>query len=179
MGLEALMLVLMLAAAVAALEANDLLSSVILFGAFSFFAAIFYACLGALDVSFTEAALGGVIATVFFVSAIRGTSPSVTARTQKAPAGALSGAALAAAFGVLAWAAASLPAFGDPASPASAHVSPRFIERGLAETGARNLVTGVIVDYRGYDTLGETLVIFTAGLACLLVLPAAWARRPR
>ncbi|MFH1723586.1 MAG: hydrogenase subunit MbhD domain-containing protein [Elusimicrobiota bacterium] len=69
--LDTLFLALLIVVAVAALEAPDLLAAVILFGAFSFFSATFYAIVGALDVAFTEAALGAVIATVFFVSAIR------------------------------------------------------------------------------------------------------------
>lgn len=68
--LDTLFLVLLIICAIAALEVADLLSAVIIFGAFSFFAATFYAIVGALDVAFTEAALGAVIATVFFVSAI-------------------------------------------------------------------------------------------------------------
>jgi multicomponent Na+:H+ antiporter subunit B len=81
------------------------------------------------------------------------------------------------AAGVLFAASSSLPPFGDPAAPAATHVSPRYIEQGRAETGAANLVTGVLADYRGYDTLGETVVIFTAGLACLLIVGAgaAWS----
>jgi multicomponent Na+:H+ antiporter subunit B len=79
---------------------------------------------------------------------------------------------------VLFSASAALPPVGDAAAPAATHVSPRYIERSLAETGARNMVTAVLADYRGYDTLGETTVIFTAGLACLLLLGggAAWRR---
>ena len=87
------------------------------------------------------------------------------------------------AAGLLFRASASLPPFGDPGSPAATHVSPRYIEQGLAETGAANLVTGVLADYRGYDTLGETVVIFTAGLACLLIVGAgagwSWNRGTR
>jgi multicomponent Na+:H+ antiporter subunit B len=87
------------------------------------------------------------------------------------------------AAGVLFTASAALPLFGDPAAPAATHVSPRYIERGRAETGAANLVTGVLADYRGYDTLGETVVIFTAGLACLLIVGAgagwSWTRGER
>lgn len=71
---------------------------------------------------------------------------------------------------------AELPEFGDPASPASTHVSPRFIEDAAAETGAANMVTAVLADYRGYDTLGETAVIFAAGLGCLVILAAAGGR---
>lgn len=68
-----------------------------------------------------------------------------------------------------------LPPFGDPGSPAATHVSPRFIEEAAAETGAANMVTAVLADYRGYDTLGETAVIFAAGLGCLVVLAFAGA----
>ena len=87
------------------------------------------------------------------------------------------------AAGVLFTASAALPLFGDPSAPAATHVSPRYIERGQAETGAANLVTGVLADYRGYDTLGETVVIFTAGLACLLIVGGgagwSWTRGER
>ncbi len=68
--LVTLFLVLMVVCAVFALRASDLLAAVVIFGAFSFFSAIFFALLGALDVAFTEAAVGAAITTVFFVSAI-------------------------------------------------------------------------------------------------------------
>lgn len=64
----------------------------------------------------------------------------------------------------------SLPPRGDIDSPASSHVSPRYIERGLEETGTENIVTAVLADYRSFDTLGETLVIFTAGIACFFTM---------
>ncbi len=63
-----------------------------------------------------------------------------------------------------------LPPVGDPASPASTHLSPRFIEEARRETGALNMVTAVLADYRGYDTLGETAVIFAAGLGVFVIL---------
>jgi len=67
-----------------------------------------------------------------------------------------------------------MPDWADPNSPASIHVSPRYIEKTVEETAVPNMVTSVLADYRGYDTLGETTVIFTAGIACILLL-----RRPR
>jgi multicomponent Na+:H+ antiporter subunit B len=63
-----------------------------------------------------------------------------------------------------------MPRWGDPDSPASLHVTPRYIEKTLEETHTPDMVTSVLADYRGYDTLGETTVIFTAGIACLLLL---------
>ena len=63
-------LCLIVVCAIAALAVRDVLAAVIIFGAFSFFSATYFAILGALDVALTEAAIGAVIATVFFVTAI-------------------------------------------------------------------------------------------------------------
>ena len=71
---------------------------------------------------------------------------------------------------ILVYAGSHLPRFGDPQAPAAVHVSPHYIEHSHHETGAPNFVTAVLADYRGYDTLGETTVIFTAGVACALIL---------
>ncbi|MCX7981993.1 MAG: hypothetical protein N2572_03675 [Syntrophales bacterium] len=60
--------------------------------------------------------------------------------------------------------------WSDPAQPAAVHVSPRYIERTIEETGIPNVVTSVLADYRGYDTLFETSVIFTAGVVVILLL---------
>lgn len=68
------------------------------------------------------------------------------------------------------YATSGLPGHGDPEAPASVHVSPFYIERSLEDTDTPNIVTAVLADYRGYDTLGETVVIFTAGLACIMIL---------
>jgi len=78
-----------------------------------------------------------------------------------------------AALIVLLYGAEDLPPWADPGQPASLHVSPRYIERAVGETGVPNMVTAVLTDYRGYDTLFETAVIFTAGIAVLMLL-----RRP-
>jgi len=72
--------------------------------------------------------------------------------------------------GLLIYGTADMPNWGDPASPASLHVSPRYIEKTVEETSVPNMVTSVLADYRGYDTLGETTVIFTAGIACILLI---------
>ena len=63
-----------------------------------------------------------------------------------------------------------MPKWGDPNSPASTHVSPRYLKKTLEETDVPNVVTSVLADYRGYDTLGETTVIFTAGVSCIFIL---------
>ena len=68
-----------------------------------------------------------------------------------------------------------LPAFSDPHAPIHTHVAPRYLEQGLAETGVPNIVTAVLASYRGYDTLGEVVVVFTGGIGVIALL----RRRPR
>jgi multicomponent Na+:H+ antiporter subunit B len=63
-----------------------------------------------------------------------------------------------------------MPKWGDPRSPANMHVSPYYLRHSLEDTATPNVVTSVLADYRGYDTLGETTVIFTAGISCILLL---------
>jgi len=65
------------------------------------------------------------------------------------------------------------PAWGDPQSPASTHLSPVYIEQAVAQTHVPNIVTAVLGDYRGYDTMFETVVIYCAGIAVLSVLARA------
>lgn len=66
--------------------------------------------------------------------------------------------------------AGEFPDFADPQSPASTHVSPYYIQNAMADSAVPNLVTAVLADYRGYDTMFEATVIFTAGLACFFLL---------
>jgi len=63
-----------------------------------------------------------------------------------------------------------MPGWGDPNSPASTHVSPRYIEKADEETHTPNIVTAVLADYRGYDTMGEAMVVFVAGIGCIMLL---------
>ena len=63
-----------------------------------------------------------------------------------------------------------MPHFGDPDAPAHQHVAPRYLEKSQEEIGIPNVVTGVLASYRGYDTLGELTVIFTAGVGVLALL---------
>ena len=72
--------------------------------------------------------------------------------------------------GFLIYAAGDFPAWSDPASPASTYLSPHFIEKSMEETSVPNIVTAVLADYRGFDTMFETTVIFSAGVAVFLLL---------
>jgi multicomponent Na+:H+ antiporter subunit B len=72
--------------------------------------------------------------------------------------------------GLLIYATVDFPGWADPASPASTYLSPHFIEKTIEETSVPNIVTAVLADYRGFDTMFETAVIFTAGVACFFLL---------
>ena len=66
--------------------------------------------------------------------------------------------------------AAELPPYGSPDNPAHNEVSQRYIEQGMQETGAVNIVAGMILDYRAFDTLGESNVLFIAAVTVLILL---------
>lgn len=83
----------------------------------------------------------------------------------------ISGTILALFFGLLVYAESDLPDSREDSAPARTHIVPRYVEQSYLETRTPNIVTSVLADYRGYDTLGETVVILTAGLAVILILP--------
>jgi len=70
-----------------------------------------------------------------------------------------------------------MPDFGDPNAPAQTHVAPEYLARSPGEIGVPNVVTGILASYRGYDTLGETAVVFTAGVGVLLLIGGLRRRR--
>ncbi|OOZ39514.1 cation:proton antiporter [Solemya pervernicosa gill symbiont] len=165
--LDMVLLGFLVITSVAAIRHHDLFVVVMLFGIYSFLSAVLFMSLDAVDVAFTEAAVGAGVSTVLMLSALR-----LTYRYEQRPKHgrliplivvAVTGAALI--YGTL-----DAPLLGDANSPANQHVAPRYIEQGPQEVGVPNMVTAVLASYRGYDTLGETVVIFTAGLAVLLLL---------
>jgi len=93
----------------------------------------------------------------------------------------LAALALLLLLAVLIAAGTGLPAFGDPDAPAATHVAKHYVEHAYHDAHTPNIVTVMIADYRGFDTLGETMVVFAAGLACaLLLLPrGVQGRTPR
>jgi multicomponent Na+:H+ antiporter subunit B len=78
----------------------------------------------------------------------------------------------------LVWGALVLPPFGAADTPMHTHVAPRYLQNTIKETNVPNAVTSVLADYRGYDTLGETTVIFTAGIGVMLLLRRARRKAP-
>lgn len=123
--------------------------------------------LDAVDVAFTEAAVGAGVSTVLMLSALRLTHrfERRTSHIRPLPLTLVLVTGATLVYGTL-----DAPGLGDPQAPAHTHVAPRYIEQGPLEVGTPNMVTAVLASYRGYDTLGETVVIFTAGLAVLLLL---------
>ncbi|MCD7738452.1 MAG: hypothetical protein LUH58_05350 [Lachnospiraceae bacterium] len=63
-----------------------------------------------------------------------------------------------------------MPPFGSADNPASNEVAQRYIEQGLTETGAVNIVSGMILDYRAFDTLGESNVLFIATIVVIILM---------
>jgi multicomponent Na+:H+ antiporter subunit B len=146
---------------------RNLFGAVVLFGIYSFLMATVLVALDAVDVAMTEAAVGAGVSTVLLLSALFLTG-GLEAKPLHRP---LFPLALAIAVGgVLAYGTLGLPAFSDPQAPIHVHVAPRYLEASLRETGVPNVVTAVLASYRGFDTLGETVVVFTAGAGVIVLL---------
>jgi multicomponent Na+:H+ antiporter subunit B len=153
---------------------RSLFATIMLTGIYSFLGASWMLLLDAPDVAFTEASVGAGIATILMLSTL-----ALTAKEEKVtgrnPLFALAIVTLTGA--ALIYATADMPFYGDPLAPVHTHVAPRYLEQTPAEVGVPNVVTAVLASYRGYDTLGETTVIFTAGIAVLLLLRHRARRR--
>jgi multicomponent Na+:H+ antiporter subunit B len=166
--LELALLGLLLAIGLAIIVQRSLFVVVMFAGAYSLVSAAFFVALDAVDVAFTEAAVGAGISTVLMLGAML-----LTAREARKAAPGRRWGPLIAVLGtgaVLLYATKDMPAFGDAESPANAYVGRTYLVRTPLEIGAPNVVTAVLASYRGYDTLGETVVIFTAGLGVMLLL---------
>jgi len=166
---EILLLLLMLVTAAGAILVKDLISAVLLLGSYSFFLSLVWASLGAVDVAFVEAVIGAGLATVLFLLTLFGTAPKDT-RLRRPPPSATILIVFPLLGFLLLYAANDLPEFGDPNSPASVHISPTYLEQSYQDTHTPNVVTSVLMDYRSLDTMVETVVIFAAGIACILLL---------
>lgn len=163
------LLLLLLVTAAGAILVRDLMSAVLLLGSYSFFLALVWGSLGAVDVAFVEAVVGAGLATVLFLLTLFGTAPKDTRLRRPPPS--LTTLIVFPLLGVLLlYAAKDLPGFGDPNSPASVHISPSYLEQSYQDTHTTNVVTSVLMDYRSLDTMIETVVIFGAGIACALLL---------
>ncbi|MEE8365121.1 MAG: Na(+)/H(+) antiporter subunit B [Gammaproteobacteria bacterium] len=163
----------MVCTAIAIIRLKDLIAVVMLAGIYSLLSASFFVAMDAVDVAFTEAAVGAGISTLLMLVAISMTGRSEHTVRHK-PILALvvvfvTGALLI--YGTL-----DMPYFGSPQAPIHLHVAPRYINDSMQEVGVSNIVTAVLASYRAFDTLGEVVVIFTAGVGVLALLSVA--RRP-
>ena len=146
---------------------KTLIAIVALSGAYSLTAAAIFVNLDAVDVAFTEAAVGSGISTILFLAALR-YLPLEEAHQTRYPRLSLSLCIIVGLMLIIA--AFDLPNFGDPNAPAHLHVAPRYIEESYPLFHIPNVVTNVLASYRGFDTLGEVVVVFTAGLGVITLL---------
>jgi len=162
-----IILTLLLLVAIAITRLKDLLAVVMLMGVYGLLSASFFVIMDAVDVAFTEASVGAGISTILMLTAI-----SLTGRTVS-PIGhkpVLAMILVIITGGLLVYATLDMPYYGLVDAPANLHVSPRYIHDSLHEIGIPNAVTSVLASYRGFDTFGEVVVIFTAGIGVLALL---------
>jgi len=153
--------------AIAIVRMHNLFATVMLSGIYSLLMASIFVVLDAVDVAFTEAAVGAGISTVLMLGTL-----SLTASREKIHVrpSIMPLIVVIATGAMLLYGTAGMPDFGDPMAPVHQHVAPRYINESPIEIGVPNMVTSVLASYRGYDTLGELAVIFTAGVGVMLLL---------
>ncbi len=151
---------------------RNLFAVAVLSGIYSFLMATVLIALDAVDVAMTEASVGAGISTVLMLGTLYLTKTE-EARPLHSVVLPLFVAVVTAA--ALIWGVTALPSFGVADSTIQV-AGPDYLARSLSETGIPNVVTSVLASYRGYDTLGETTVIFTAGIAVFLLLKKTVSR---
>ena len=160
-------MVMLAVTALALLKLRNLFAVAMLAGIFSLLSAALFTVMDAPDVAFTEAAVGAGISTVLMLGCM-----ALVGHTSKGR----SGPALLPLFAVLVTGGAliygtlDMPPYGDPANPVHHHVADYYLEESGHEIGVPNVVTSVLASYRGYDTMGEITVIFTAMVGVLLLM---------
>jgi len=170
-----ILLALLAVTAIAAVRLHDLFAVAMMFGIYSLLAAVMFVLLDAVDVAFTEAAVGVGISTVLMLGTIGlvGRHERSSTRRSLLPLAVVVATGTALIYGTL-----DMPFFGDPSAPAHQHVAPFYITESPSQTGVPNVVTSILASYRGYDTLGELAVIFTAGVGVLALLGLRRRKRP-
>jgi multicomponent Na+:H+ antiporter subunit B len=164
---------MMVAVVLAIVRQRNLFAVIVLSGIYSFLMATVLVALDAPDVAMTEAAVGAGISTVLLLSALYlGRSEEAKPATRPwLPLTLSLAAGLLIVYGTL-----GLPAFSDPSAPIHAHVAPQYLNELALRTDVPNVVTAILASFRGFDTLGETVVVFTAGAGVIALLRR---RRPR
>ena len=160
--------------ALAVVRTRSLFAVVTLSGVFSLLSALLFITLDAVDVAFTEAAVGAGISTVLMLGTLALTSRSERS-AKKSPVVPL--VIIALTGGVMVYGTLEMPNFGSPKAPAQIHVGPEYFERIPKEIDVPNAVTAILASYRGYDTLGEAVVVFTAGIGVVMLMSGLGRRR--
>ncbi|MCP5372741.1 MAG: Na(+)/H(+) antiporter subunit B [Hyphomicrobiales bacterium] len=153
---------------------RNLFAVVMLSGIYSLLAAFLYVIMDAVDVAFTEAAVGAGIATVLMLAtlALTGTQEKPSRHTNLLSIAIVTVTGAALVYGTL-----DMPEYGDPDAPIHHHVVPRYMNDSAHEVGPPNVVTSVLASYRGFDTLGEVTVIFTAAVGVIALIGRIRRRR--
>lgn len=168
------LLVLLVIIGIAVIRSEDLFVAATLSGIYSLLMAAVFYLLDAVDVALTEAAVGAGISTVLLLAAL-----SLTTSREAGPRHprVLALTVVTATTLMLLWATFEKPRLGDPDAPVQVHVAPEYLERTASDFRIPNVVTAVLGSFRGYDTFGEVLVVFTAGIGVLLLLSNRGRRR--
>ena len=160
--------------ALGVVRTRSLFAVVTLSGVFSLLSALLFITLDAVDVAFTEAAVGAGISTVLMLGTLALTSRSERS-AKKSPVVPL--VIIVLTGGVMVYGTLEMPNFGSPKAPAQIHVGPEYFERIPKEIDVPNAVTAILASYRGYDTLGEAVVVFTAGIGVVMLMSGLGRRR--
>lgn len=169
MGVDLLLWVFLAILAVVALRLADLYSATFVLGAYSLVMCLVWTRLNGVDVAFTEASVGAGASGVLIMAAIHLTASEEKKREEGSRL--LQKLVVGVVLLLLIYGTTGLPDYADPAAPIHHHVSPRYMSHDiLHEAGVPNMVTTILAYYRGYDTMGETTVVFTAGASVLLLL---------
>jgi len=160
---------------IAVIRLRNLFAVAMLTGAYSLISAAWFVSLDAVDVGFTEAAVGAGISTVLLLGAMLLTPREADTTSLGRHLAAL---AVTVAAGVaLFYALADMPVYGDANSPANTGVGMAYMERTPEEINIPNVVTAVLASYRGFDTMGEVFVVFAAGLGVALLIGLGRSKR--
>ena len=173
--IEVVLFVFLLGMAIVVGRQRDLFSAAMLTGIFSLLSAALFTLMDAVDVAFTEAAVGAGISTFLILATL-----ALTGDTEKKPTRSpWPAAAVVVLTGpALIYGTFDMPLYGDPGATIHQHVGKHYIDHAWHDTHLPNIVTSVLASYRGYDTFGELAVIFTAGIGVILLL-GSWRRGRR
>ncbi|CAI8286386.1 MAG: Na(+)/H(+) antiporter subunit A [Gammaproteobacteria bacterium] len=146
---------------------RDLFSAIMATTVFSLICALIFLLLDGIDVSLTEAAVGAGISTILFLSTLKHTNVEIKAsRKSSIPLVVL----FLLTLSLLIYAISDLPDFGKSIVTTNSEVTRHYINESKNEMGIPNMVTSILAGYRGFDTLGEVVVIFIAGISVLGIL---------